>query len=156
MRCSSSPTSRASASSRVLPVFLERLALQPQRELARICRFLGHDGPVVWRDDLDRRNASSRRLRETSWRSALERYPAARRALRSVVPAPLRRQLNRPWQITRRPQLQAGPRRALEAIFDADLRVLGSWLGLELSCARFQEVARSDRPLDFRARPPGA
>ena len=49
------------------------------------------------------------------------------------------------WQLQERPELTARALTEVEAVLDADLARLGSWLGMELTCAGWREqVAEKD------------
>lgn len=129
----------------VLPVFFERLVAHPQEQLERVARFLGHEGPVTWRDDLGPRNASARRERRSAVREVIARVPGARTLLHGLVPAATwERCKARWWRMPARPELSAEVRRQVEAVFDADLARLGRRLGVRLDCATWTEAV--DRP----------
>ena len=63
--------------SAILPVFFDRLRVEPQRELERVCRFIGYSGPVQWETDLSRRNVSAERVRKFPFYDALVDHPIA-------------------------------------------------------------------------------
>lgn len=124
----------------VLPVFSERLRAAPQAELERVCRFIGHVGPVQWQE-LPAANVSVERMRHSALRETLRAMPGLRGLYRALVPASLREGINGFWRMRQRPELSDVRRRQLERAFDEDLRRLGQWLGVELRCANFRERA---------------
>ncbi|MEO1400899.1 MAG: sulfotransferase [Cyanobacteria bacterium J06635_1] len=125
---------------RVLPVFFERLKQQPDEELVRICQFISYDGSAQWLNDLGHQHASKERLRESAWRDALVNTPILSHLRRTLVPQSARDWVKSLWQMQQRPELSEGDRAWLEAKFDADLAILGDWLGLELSCQNFSSA----------------
>ncbi len=78
-------------------------------------------------------------------RRLLAGLPAARPLFHALVPRGVwDRAKSRLWRMPQRPELSEAVRRRLEVLYDEDLAELGRWLGLELSCARYAEIA--DRP----------
>lgn len=127
---------------RILPVFFERLCTHPQEELERVCRFLGYSDKPNWDFDLAARNVSSERLRKSAWRDFLVEQPVLQMLRRQFVPKNFRTQIRSLWMIKKKPELEPQQIEHLKTIFDADLAVLGSWLGIELSCDRFKATVR--------------
>src|SRR5438270_3153327 len=70
----------------VLPVFFPRLVSQPQAELERIGRFLGHAGRLEWDEGLLPQNRGSDRLRPSPVREVLVRAPVLKTIRQRVVP----------------------------------------------------------------------
>ena len=126
---------------RVLPVFFERMTSRPQEELERICAFLGYPARPVWNESLSEWNVSSERLRKSALRDVVVNAPSVTWVRRTFVPKSWRNAVKGLWTMRTRPVLSPETKRRLEDIFDEDLAVLGAWLGVELSCARFREVA---------------
>jgi hypothetical protein len=127
---------------RVLPVFFDRLAEHPQQELERICRFIGYEGLPRWHFALKARNVTSEQLRRSLLLEMLVNAPILRALYRRLIWKPWREYLKRLWQIGHeRPSLSEQALARLRPIFDADLKRLGSWLGTDLDCDRFREVA---------------
>jgi hypothetical protein len=135
---------------RVLPVFFDRLRIAPHDELARVCRFIGYDGNPGWQDALARENTSRERSRRSAVREALLRIPLLRRAFRLCVPHRWRERLKDTWRIRERPELPRDLKRDLAVVLDADLAILGEWLGVELDCRNFV-TATSAGPLEWKA-----
>ena len=136
----------------ILLVVFERFVADPRTELARVCRFLGQEGPVRFDPHLGAQNVSSQRLRRNRVRDALVWNPIITPLRRRFIPPGLRDRVKRLWQMKKRPVLGAQQSRRLEAIFDEDLGTLGSWLGIDLSCARFKTTVLGNvTPLFGRA-----
>ncbi len=127
----------------VLIAFAERFARNPNRELERICRFLGHAGRPRWDETLGRQNARSQRLRPSKMRNILVNAPMLNAIRRRYVPRPWCERLKGIWRISRQPdtRLSESSTRRLREIFDADLARLGRWMDVELSCDRYLETA---------------
>lgn len=136
---------------RILPVFQERLRIDPQAELERIARFVGYTQPVQWDESLEADNVSSQRMRKSPFRDALVNLPGVAAVRRNLVPQSWRDAVKKMWMMRKRPDLSPSVREALEAVFDEDLARLGDWLGVELNCSRFKEVT-AQRTLDWAVR----
>lgn len=133
-------------SARVLPVFMEVLSSSPQRELERICRFLGYRGAPRWYEVVGRQNASEERLRQSSWRDILVTPVLLRRLRRAFVPQSVRDWVKGFWKINKRPQLADIQHRKLVKTFDDDLQGLSRWLGLDLTCDTWKAVVADADP----------
>jgi len=124
---------------KILPVFFDRLHVQPKLELARICRFVGHQGPVDWYDQ-PARNVSRERMRKNALRDAMTSFPPLALLRRTLVPKTIRRRIRQLWTMKRRPKIPGSQLEKLLEVFDEDLNRLGRWLQMEISCATFKEV----------------
>jgi hypothetical protein len=131
---------------RVLPVFFDALRRHPQAQLERVFRFLGRSEHPVWTEDRGRQNVSEQRLRASPLRDWLRDLPGATTLRRAMLPRSLRDRIKRRWQMTERPAPSPPVRARLEARFDEDLATLGTWLGIELACARFAETTGEAEP----------
>lgn len=125
---------------RILPVFQERLSTSPRAELERVARFVGLPGPVRWVDDRDKRNSSADRFRKGLVRDVLRAAPALRSFLRRALPRNVRERLSSRYTMRTPPELSAAALADVQARFDADLRDLGSWFGVPLSCATWKQT----------------
>ncbi|MBW4618445.1 MAG: sulfotransferase [Cyanosarcina radialis HA8281-LM2] len=128
---------------RVLPVFFERLLRHPQAELERVCQFIGYDRQPIWDSELNAQNVSSERLRKSLWRDLLVEAPMLKTIRQQLVPKSWREQIKSLWTMKQRPQIDSQRLTALQQVFDRDLAVLGSWLGVELSCDNFKALVSS-------------
>lgn len=131
------PYFEAFGAKRVLPVMFADLQDQPQRELARVCRFIGHAGEPKWRHDLAPANVSAERVRKFPLYDALVESELATRLRRGLIPKAWRTAVRTRLTMRQRPTLSAALRERLEARFDADLAGLADWLGREVTCANF-------------------
>lgn len=135
---------------RILPVFNERLRIQPQAELERVCAFLGYTGTPRWAEDLGDQNASHQRMRKSPLRDAVLNAPGLRQIRRGLVPQGLRDRVKGLWRMKQRPELSPAVRDMLVTLYDEDLRELSAMLALEtpLTCAGFKAIA-ADTPMTF-------
>jgi hypothetical protein len=131
----------------ILPVFFGRLVLQPQEELERICRFIGYPGTARWDTSLGPQNVGAERLLKSEFRDAFVQFPVLSTIRRRLVPKPLSKPIKAIWRIER-PGLSAALKERLADRFDPDLDELGSWFGLDLSCANFSELTEAE-PQDY-------
>ena len=125
----------------VLLVFFERLVQYPQRELERICRFLGYEGQPHWDETLGMQNVSRERLRRSALRDLLVEAPILKAIRVRFVPKSWRNRIRSFWQVKERPVLSERSIQRLRETFDPDLQQLGQWLGIKLRSANFREVA---------------
>jgi hypothetical protein len=124
----------------ILPVFTERLMTCPEIELQRVCDFLGYEGRVEWKKNIQNRNISSDRLRKNELRDALVSIPAVTWVRTKIVPQSVRNWIKSFWQIKKRPVLGSDTQAVLKDAFDKDLAVLGQWLKTGLDCENFKSV----------------
>ena len=137
------PYFEAFGPSRVHPILFERLVVEPQEELERLGAFLGHDEPLLWDHGLKPQNVGVERMRQSRLRQAVVNDPVLGPIRRMLVPKPLADRLKNLWRVkSERPRLGESTRRLLEARFDEDLAELGGWLGVDLDCRNFVEVAK--------------
>lgn len=127
---------------RVLPVFFERLFHQPQEELERVCCFIGYSGQPVWDHQLNAQNISSERMRQSAIRDFFVELPVLRELRQQFISKSFRTWVRSLWTMKKRPTLDQKQLEYLQAIFDEDLAVLGSWLGSKLSCDNFKAVVK--------------
>jgi len=128
---------------RVLPVFFDRLAMEPQEELARVCEFIGYRRRPAWNRGAGKENESSRRIRRTAFRDMILDCQALRSAARRLIPKGIRSAVEEAWSVKERPEPSRDRRMHLEKIFDQDLRIVGDWMGMRLSCATFKRIGRT-------------
>lgn len=122
----------------VLPVFFDRLTKFPQQTLSEICAFLGYEGTPVWHESV-KSNVSSDRLTKNPKRDrvkALRLYGHVRK----LTPEALVEVARRSWRVAPTADLDEAELQRIEPLFDADLAILGEWLGVELTCSNFKDV----------------
>ncbi|MBE9125773.1 MULTISPECIES: sulfotransferase family protein [unclassified Coleofasciculus] len=127
---------------RVLPVFFERLLKHPQEELEQVCRFIGYKDKPVWDTELDAKNVSSERMRKNTLRDFFVEAPILKDFRRMFIPKSWRTQIRSLWTMKKKPKIEPQQLEHLRTIFDEDLAILGSWLGISLSCDNFKATAQ--------------
>jgi hypothetical protein len=127
----------------VLPVFVGALTRQPQEELGRVARFIGFTGPVTWKEDVGRQNVSAERMRPFRGYGLLVDAPPMVWLRRNLVPQAVRDLVKA--RLTEKPatELMSSNVTRLESIFDEDLAVLSTWLGVDVNCDNFHERTSS-------------
>lgn len=129
----------------VLPVFLEKLTINPDHELKRIFKFLNVVEKPVWQNTRQS-NVSSERLRTSKFRDSIVNNSALRYFRITFVPKPFRNFVKNFWKMKERPALSPETLKTVETIFDNDLEQLGDLLGLQLNCRRYKEqILQQDR-----------
>ena len=103
---------------RVLHIEFEAMTAEPDATLKRIAAFLGAEGEVKWRNDLEAQNVSSERIRTFPLKSLIVDNPLAIALRRTLVPQGLRDRVKANFQMRKRPQLSDENVRKLNAIFD--------------------------------------
>ncbi len=136
------PYLQAYGQDRVLPVFFERMLAYPPAELERICQFIGYPGQPQWHQELDAQNISGERMRSSAWRDTIVETPGLKQLRQRLIPKSFRTWVRSLWTIKKKPELTLESQKYLQKIFDEDLAILGSWLGLELSCNTFKETVK--------------
>lgn len=131
---------------RILLVFFERLRADPQGQLERVCGFIGAPDAPVWDHDIERDNASGRRLRKSPLRDAVVEAPGLSALRRRFVPRAVRERAKRLWQMRERPSLGAEAMARVRSIYDEDLARLGAWTGLRLTTDTFAHTASQVDP----------
>lgn len=114
---------------RILPVAFEAMTAQPDAELKRIAAFLGAEGDVAWRADLEAQNVSSARIRKFPGYSLIVDNPVATFLRRNLVPQSLRDRVKSNLQMRERPALSADKTAALNEIFARDRVALERLIG---------------------------
>jgi hypothetical protein len=129
----------------ILLVFFEHLLSQPQDEIERIARFIGYPDRPQWLSG-SASNVSSRRLKSSPLRDAIVWNPVSTWLRRRFVPKSTREWIKGFWQMKQRPQLSRQTSDMLESVFDRDLYLLGKWIGTDLTCQTFKQVAKTSMP----------
>ncbi len=131
----------------ILVLFFESLGARPQVELERVCQFIGYSRQPTWNQELAQQNLSSQRLRTSKVRDLLVEAPVLRSIRRHIVPQAWRNQVKQLWLLNHRPELSPDHLADLQTQFDADLKQLGTWCNLDLTCKTFKQVALNTFPL---------
>jgi hypothetical protein len=127
----------------VLPVFFQAIKRQPQTELERVARFIGYRGDVSWDLDLGEQNVSARRFRQFLGYGLIVDSPPMVFLRRTLVPQSVRDLVKARLTMSEKPALSPSSIARLESIFDEDLQVLSTWLGVHLTCRNFDEETSS-------------
>lgn len=126
----------------ILLVFSERLKQDPQNQLERIARFIGHREEVRWQSQAALQNASQARIRPFSGYSWLVESELMTYLRRKWVPKTIRNKIKRKFTMQERPVITEARINQLTEIFDRDLGRLGKWLDVTLNCSNYYEVAQ--------------
>ncbi len=137
------PFIKAYGQENILPVFFDSLVSRPQHELDRVCQFIGYQHHARWNFNLQASNISKERLRVNPLRDAVVDHPLVTFIRRTFIPKEVRNLIKKPWQMNKRPQLTPENKRLLEKQFDADLKTVGTWMDVDLSCEQFKAVGTS-------------
>ena len=143
------PYIQAYGKENILPVFFEAVKARPQRELEKIARFIGYTQSVTWHEDLALQNVSNKRIKHFWGYDLLVESKIMTLLRRHLIPQFIRDRIKNNLTMQNRPALDEMNIKKLTAIFDGDLKTLGSWLGIELNCGNFATLALSES-LDWR------
>ncbi len=135
------PYLEACGAERVKLVFFEQMMSESQGELDRIAGFLGIETGLHWQASRDAQNISSTRMRRSPLRDVIVDAPVLATLRRRFVPQRLRDRFKGLWQMRERPSLSEASLAALRSRLDPDLAELGGWLGVQLDCDSFGQVA---------------
>ncbi len=133
----------------ILPVFFEAVKAYPQRELEKIARFIGYTQPVSWQEELPLQNASNERIKHFKGYDTLVDSKLMTTLRRNLVPQFVRDVIKKNLTMQKRPVLDEKHIEDLTKIFDADLQLLGNWLGIDLNCKNFVSTGLSES-LDWK------
>lgn len=125
----------------VLPIFFEQFCNAPEQELQRVCEFIGYPGVSQWQE-IERDNVSSKRMRKSPIRDMIVNAPGLSTIRKRLIPQSVRDRVKSLWQMQKRPELSAANEARLKKILDEDLKQLGQWLDLELTCDTFKAAAK--------------
>ncbi len=131
----------------VLPVFTESLRVNPQKELERVAKFIGHAEPVVWHDEVLEQNVSSERFRTFKGRTLFD-SKLMTILRRTLIPKSLRNRVKKALTMAKRPEIDQAHYAKLTALFDKDLAVLGAMMAVELNCENYKMVT-SEQELNW-------
>lgn len=127
----------------VLLVFSEAFRHNPDRELARVARFIGYDKPVTWYDDLPEQNVSSQRVRRFKGYKLVVDNPVLELLRRKLIPQFFRDFIKRQLIMKKRPELTAESLIKLEKVFNDDLNVLSHLTGTQINLGNYKELSKT-------------
>jgi hypothetical protein len=131
------PYIKAYGKGNILPVFFAAVKSNPQRELEKIAQFIGYTQPVAWYEELSAQNVSNERIKRFKGYDLLVESKLMTVLRRYLIPQFIRDRIKKNLTMQNRPVLDAKHVETLTKIFDADLKILGDWLGTELACNSF-------------------
>ena len=128
----------------VLPLFFDDLKKNKDRALNRVGTFIGCTQPLIWIDDLAQDNQSNQRIRRFYGYELLINSRPMAWLRKNLIPQALRNRIKKRLTMQQRPQISDVQREHITEIFDRDLKVVGDWLGIELTCDNFKQGFRKD------------
>ena len=128
----------------VLPLFFDDLKKNKDRALNRVGTFIGCTQSLIWIDDLTQDNQSSQRIRRFYGYELLINSRPMAWLRKNLIPQALRNRIKKRLTMQQRPQISDVQREHITEIFDRDLKVVGDWLGIELTCDNFKQDFRKD------------
>jgi len=126
----------------ILPVFNEAIRRNPQEQLQRVADFIGYKGAVNWRNDVAAQNVSGERVRTFKGYSWLVESRVMTFFRHLLIPQSIRNRVKQGLMMQERPVISDVQLEKITSLFDADLKVLGEWLGADLNCENFIEQAK--------------
>ncbi len=139
-----SPYLQEFGSEAVLPLFFDDLKNNKDKALNRVGEFIGCTEPLIWIDDLAKDNVSSQRIRRFYGYKFLVNSRPLTWVRRTFIPQRLRDRVKRQFTMQQRPEIAAVQRKRVTEIFDRDLKIVGDWLGVELTCDNFNKDVQKD------------
>lgn len=123
----------------VLPLFFDDLKKNKVKALNRVGEFIGCTEPLTWIDDLTQDNQSSQRIRRFYGYELLVNWKPMAWLRKNLIPQSLRNRVKKQFTMQQRPEISAIQLERITEIFDRDLKIVGDWLGVELSCDSFNK-----------------
>lgn len=128
----------------VLPVFFDRLINESQKELERVCEFIGYKYKSNWSFDLKAQNVSSERIRRFPLYSILIGSRVAKTIRRLFVPRFIRNAIKERLKMKQRPVIKAEILLKLEKIFNEDLEKLSELFDRKINCENFKKTTSQE------------
>jgi hypothetical protein len=128
----------------VLPLFFDNLKNSKDKALNRVGEFIGCTEPLTWIDDLTQDNQSSQRIRKFYGYELLVNWKPMAWVRKNLIPQSLRNRVKKQLIMQQRPQISDVQRERITEIFNRDLKIVGDWLGVELSCDSFNKDLQKD------------
>jgi len=122
----------------VLPVFFDDLKKNKNRALNRVGEFIGCTEPLMWIDDLAKDNVSSQRIRRFYGYELLVNSRPMALLRKNLIPQAVRNRIKKRFTMQQRPQISDVQHERITKIFNRDLKIVGDWLGIELTCESFK------------------
>jgi hypothetical protein len=128
----------------VLPLFFDNLKNSKDKALNRVGEFIGCTEPLTWIDDLTQDNQSSQRIRKFYGYELLVNWKPMAWVRKNLIPQSFRNRVKKQLIMQQRPQISDAQRERITEIFNRDLKIVGDWLGVELSCDSFNKDLQKD------------
>lgn len=128
----------------VLPLFFDNLKNSKDKALNRVGEFIGCTEPLTWIDDLTQDNQSSQRIRKFYGYELLVNWKPMAWVRKNLIPQSFRNRVKKQLIMQQRPQISDVQRERITEIFNRDLKIVGDWLGVELSCDSFNKDFQKD------------
>jgi hypothetical protein len=128
----------------VLPLFFDNLKNSKDKALNRVGEFIGCTEPLTWIDDLTQDNQSSQRIRKFYGYELLVNWKPMAWVRKNLIPQSFRNRVKKQLIMQQRPQISDAQRERITEIFNRDLKIVGDWLGVELSCDSFNKDFQKD------------
>jgi len=128
----------------ILPFFFEDLKQNKGKALNRVGNFIGCTEPLIWIDDLTQDNQSNQRIRRFYGYELLVNSRPMAWLRKNLIPQAVRNRIKKQLTMQRRPEISAIQRERLTGIFNRDLKIVGDWLGIELTCDSFNKAFQKD------------
>jgi hypothetical protein len=128
----------------VLPVFFDDLKNSKDKALNRVGEFIGCTEPLIWIDDLTQDNVSGQRIRRFYGYELLVKWAPMAWVRRKLIPQSLRNRVKKQLTMQQRPEISAIQIDRITEIFNRDLKIVGDWLGVELTCDSFNQDFQKD------------
>ena len=106
--------------------------------------FIGCTQPLIWIDDLTQDNQSSQRIRRFYGYELLINSRPMAWLRKNLIPQALRNRIKQAINYAAAATDIDVQREHITEIFDRDLKVVGDWLGIELTCDNFKQGFRKD------------
>jgi hypothetical protein len=123
----------------VLPLFAEKFKKSPQKQLDLISNFIDYHDVMHWNFNLKQQNISKERIRHFRGYKFFVDSNVMVFLRRRLIPQFFRTRIKKKLTIKNRPTINEIQLKRLTEIFNEDLKQLGTWLGIDLSCENYKE-----------------
>ncbi len=128
----------------VLPLSFDDLKKNKDKVLNRVGEFIGCTKPLIWVDELAQDNQSNQRIRRFNGYELLVNSMPMAWLRKNLIPQTVRDRVKKQLTMQQRPQISDVQLERMTKIFNTDLKIVGDWLGIELTCESFKKDFRTD------------
>ena len=125
----------------VLPFFFDDLKNNKDKALNKVGEFIGCTKPLIWFDDLALNNVSAQRIRKFYGYGLLVNSKPMAWLRKNLIPQTVRDRVKKQLTMQQRPEISDVQRKRITQIFDRDLKIVGDWLGVGLTCDSFKRTS---------------